>query len=72
MKTSASVSSSAARAINRFGLDLHRTRTLARPEENGLLSPYSIQLTFGMVYAGAAGDTRAEMRRVLHYPEEEA
>lgn len=71
MRTSTSTSSTATQAINRFGLDLHRALVLAGAEENGLFSPFSIQLVMGMVYAGAAGETRVEMRRVLHYPEEE-
>ncbi len=53
-------------AVNQLGLDL-LPRTGA-PTENALLSPYSIQVAFAMTYAGADGDTRAEMNRVLHFP----
>jgi serpin B len=52
-------------AINALGLDLYRVQPA---NENLLLSPYSIQDALAMTYAGAAGDTRAEMQRVLHYP----
>ncbi len=60
----------AAHAVNALGLDL-----LARgsqPEANALLSPYSIQSALAMTWAGAAGDTHAEMARVLHYAAAEA
>ena len=57
-------------AINRLGLDL-LPRTGA-PTENALLSPYSIQVALAMTYAGADGDTRAEMSRVLHFPADDA
>jgi serpin B len=52
-------------AINALGLDLYRIQP---GDGNLLLSPYSIQDSLAMTYAGAAGDTRAEMQRVLHYP----
>lgn len=60
----------AAGAINALGLELLAKGTPA--EANALLSPYSLQAALAMAYAGAAGETRAEMGRVLHYPEDEA
>ena len=63
-------SAPASAAINALGLDL--LRQTATPAANALLSPYSIQSALAMTYAGADGDTRAEMARVLHYPEDEA
>jgi len=57
-----------ATAINHLGLDLYREQAVASPKQNLLLSPYSIQAALAMTYAGAAGETRAEMQRVLRYP----
>ena len=59
----------AVNAVNALGIDLlHQT---ARPGANALLSPYSIQLAMVMTCAGADGQTRDEMIRVLHYPKDE-
>jgi serpin B len=60
----------AAYSMNALGLDL--LARVAKPDENALLSPYSIQSALAMTYAGAAGETKAEMAKVLHYPADEA
>jgi serpin B len=60
----------AANAINALGIDL--LRKTGGPDENALLSPYSIQEALAMAYAGAAGKTREEMMAVLHFPKESA
>jgi serpin B len=54
----------AAKATNELGLDLYRK--LASGEENVCLSPYSISCALAMTLAGADGETRTEMARVLH------
>jgi serpin B len=51
-----------------FALDLYRA--LFDDEQNLFFSPYSISLALAMTLAGAAGDTEAEMRSVLHLPEQ--
>jgi serpin B len=61
--------SAAAQAVNALGLDLLAKGTDANA--NALLSPYSIQSALAMTYAGAAGETRTQMAKVLHYPEDE-
>jgi serpin B len=60
----------AANAINTLGIEL--LARVAKPDQNALLSPYSIQSALAMTYAGADGVTRAEMAKVLHYPKDEA
>jgi serpin B len=56
----------AARATNELGVDLYRQ--LATGNENLCISPYSIDSALAMTFAGADGETRAEMARVLHLP----
>ena len=54
----------AAKATNDLAVDLHRQ--LATGNENLCISPYSIETALAMTFAGADGDTRTEMARVLH------
>ena len=56
----------AAKATNQLAVDLHRH--LATDNENLCVSPYSIESALAMTFAGADGETRAEMARVLHFP----
>jgi serpin B len=56
----------AAKATNDVAVDLHRQ--LATENENLCVSPYSIESALAMTFAGADGDTRTEMARVLHFP----
>jgi serpin B len=54
----------AAKATNELAVDLHRQ--LATGDENLCISPYSIESAVAMTFAGADGETRTEMARVLH------
>jgi serine protease inhibitor len=56
----------ATKATNELAVDLHRQ--LATGEDNLCVSPYSIQSALAMTFAGADGETRTEMARVLHFP----
>src|SRR5436309_3710356 len=56
----------AAKATNELGVDLHRQ--LATGDENLCISPYSIDSALAMTFAGADGQPRTEMARVLHFP----
>jgi len=56
----------AAQATNELAVDLHRR--LATGDENLCISPYSIESALAMTFAGADGETRTEMARVLHFP----
>ena len=49
-------------AVNQFGLACQR-QTLG----NALISPWSMEQSLGMAYAGSAGETRAAMGRTLGY-----
>ena len=68
--TATADSSTVAQSINTFGLDLHRV--LAADGGNRLASPWSIESALAMTYAGAAGKTKDEMAKVLHFPADEA
>jgi serpin B len=58
----------AATATNQLAVDLHRQ--LATGNESLCVSPYSIESAMAMAFAGANGETRTEMARVLHFPSE--
>ena len=56
----------AASATNQLAADLYHQ--LATSNENLCVSPYSIESALAMTFAGADGETRTEMIRVLHFP----
>lgn len=62
----------AARATNEIGLDLYRRLAAAQPGRNVVLSPYSIESALALAYAGAEGETRREMARVLRLTDDTA
>jgi serpin B len=51
--------------LNDFAVDLYRS-VLARDGGNVVVGPYSVAFALSMVYAGAHGDTAAEIAEVLH------
>jgi len=53
-------------AVNAFACDLYRE--LAAKPGNLVFSPFSVSAVMGSIYAGAAGQTRAEMQKALHLP----
>jgi serpin B len=59
----------ASSAVNALGVDLYRAHSSG--DSNLLLSPYSIQNALAMTFAGADGNTRTDMQRVLHFPADE-
>src|SRR5437870_9708909 len=60
----------AAKATNELAVDLHRQ--LATRDDNLCVSPYSIESALAMTFAGADGETRTEMARVLHFGNDSA
>ncbi|MGM0605395.1 MAG: serpin family protein [Halobacteriota archaeon] len=50
-----------------FAFDLHRTLASTSPDENLLASPYSVSVALAMTYAGARGETAAQMRSALRF-----
>ena len=53
-------------ANNRFAIDLFRQFN-PKPNENAFFSPYSISTALAMTWAGAKGDTAAQMAKILHF-----
>ena len=58
---------SMADANNTFGWDLYHQ--LAETEDNIWFSPISIHTAVAMIYTGAFGETAAQMRQAMGYPE---
>jgi serpin B len=56
----------ASKATNDLAVELHRH--LATGNENLCVSPYSIENALAMTFAGADGETRTEMAKVMHFP----
>ncbi len=68
----AAASFDVASATNQVGLDLYRRLAGAKPGENLVISPYSIESALALAYAGADGSTRSEMSTALHLPVDDA
>jgi len=59
---------SAAVGINAFGFDLfHQLRASSSEDESLFFSPTSLSTALSMTWAGALGETEAQMAQVLHY-----
>lgn len=72
LATYAAAPTDVAPAINALGLDLYRQHIKTAEGKGVLLSPYSIATALAMTYAGADGETKAEMQRVLRFPADQA
>lgn len=55
-----------AKSVNAFAVDLYAQ--MRTGEGNLIVSPYSISAALALTAAGAQGNTRAEMEKVLHLP----
>jgi serine protease inhibitor len=55
----------AVRGNKHFALDLYRTQR--ETPVNLIFSPYSVSVALAMTYAGARGQTEAQMARALHF-----
>ncbi len=56
-------------ANNRFAFDMFHELNGKNKNENIFYSPYSISSAFAMVYEGARGRTRDEIKSVFHFPD---
>jgi serpin B len=50
-----------------FAVELYRRLALGGLDRNLVVSPYSVYKAFAMAYAGAAGETREEIKRVFGF-----
>lgn len=62
-----------AAANTQFGVELYAqvmkdARAKNEPPGNLLISPASVSTAFGLAYAGATGETEAQIANVLHFP----
>ncbi len=58
---------SAAGSMDSFGADLYAVLAKSAGSGNLVFSPASIEIALAMTYAGANGETAAEMAKVLHF-----
>jgi serpin B len=63
-------SASSAAGLGGFAVELYRRLALGGLDRNLVVSPYSVYKAFAMAYAGAAGETREEIRRVFGFGED--
>jgi len=65
MKANGQNTDAAVEGMNAFAVDLFKT-VGAEHSDNVVVSPYSVTFALAMLYAGARGQTEAEMSGVLH------
>ncbi len=58
---------SVSKGMNAFGTGLYAILTKSAGSGNVVFSPASIEIALAMTYAGANGDTAAEMAKALHF-----
>jgi serpin B len=56
-----------AAGLGDFAVELYRRLALGGLDRNLVVSPYSVYKAFAMAYAGAAGETREEIKRVFGF-----
>jgi serpin B len=56
-----------AAGLGGFSVELYRRLALGALDRNLVVSPYSVYKAFAMAYAGAAGETREEIKRVFGF-----
>jgi len=56
-----------AAGLGGFAVELYRRLALGALDRNLVVSPYSVYKAFAMAYAGAAGETREEIKRVFGF-----
>jgi serine protease inhibitor len=59
-----------AAGLGGFAVELYRRLALGGLDRNLVVSPYSVYKAFAMAYAGAAGETREEIKRVFGFGED--
>jgi len=57
-------------AAGDFAVELYKRLALGGLDRNLVISPYSVYKAFAMAYAGAAGETQGEIRRVFGFGED--
>ena len=66
--SSSSLSDGAGFSLQSFGLALLQQESSVKPKQNVFISPLSVFLALAMTENGAAGETKAAMRKVLVLP----
>jgi serpin B len=57
-----------AQANNQFAFEFYQVMQKANPQKNLIFSPFSFEIAFGMLQAGAVGEAKNELNKYFHYP----